>query len=149
MQNGLLISQIRTKQGLSQKDVARHLNTSLTVYKMYEANVRAMKIVELNELSNYFKVSLNCLLGISNNLKIRNSFDIDYKYLRFSLKYVRKIHRVTQKELAKELKVSIPTVAHYEKHQEEMNAQYLKAFALKFHISVDYICGKTLKKEVL
>ena len=149
MQNGLVIAQIRTERGLSQRDVARHLKVSLAVYKLYEANARPMKIDELNALSNYFKVSLNVLLGISKIIRTVHLFDIDYKYLRFSMRYVRKINRVTQKELAKDLHVSVVTVAKLEKHPEYMTAAYLRAFATRFHVSADYICGKTLKKEVL
>ena len=149
MQNGALIAKIRTDRGLSQREVAHDLKIALTVYKLYETNVRAMNIEDLNKLSNYFKISLNTLLGLSDNLKFFGNFDIDYKYLKFSLKYVRKIHRVSQKELSKDLKVSIQTISKFEKHPEDTNASYLRAFALKFHVSVDYICGKTLKKEVL
>lgn len=149
MQNGLLISKIRAEKGLTQMEMAQILNLTLTTYKLYEANVRPMKIDELNKVSNYFKVSLNALLGLTDNLKEFGPFDLDYKYLKFSLKYVRKIHRVSQKELAKEFKVSIPTIAHYEKYPESLKVDYLRNFALKFHVSVDYICGKTLKKEVL
>ncbi len=149
MQNGLLISKMRTERKLTQKDIARYLNVTLTVYKLYEANIRPMKIQELNRLSNYFKVSLNALLGLSNNIDEFTPFELDYKYLKFSLRYVRRIHRVTQKQLAKEFNVSIPTIAYYEKHPEVLKADYLKLFAEKFHVSVDYICGKTLKKEVL
>ena len=61
-----------------------------------------MKIDELNTLSNYFKVSLNALLGISKVIRTVHLRDIDYKYLRFSMRYVRKINRVTQKEIAKD-----------------------------------------------
>ena len=149
MQNGLLISELRTKHGLSQRDVARYLNVPLSVYKLYETNLRPMKIQELNDLSNYFKVSLNTLLGLSNNLKKANYFDLDYKYLKFSLKYVRRMNRVSQKDLAKEFKLSIPTIARFEKQPERLKADYLCMFAKRFHVSVDYICGKTLKKEVL
>lgn len=149
MQNGLLMAKLRCNQGLSQRDVAQHLKVALTVYKLYEANIRAMKIEELNHFSNYFRISLNTLLGISNNLSIVKPTQIDYKYLRFCMKYIRKIHRITQKDLAKEFHVSIPTVARFEKHPENLNAAYLRDFALKFHVSVDYICGKTIKKEVL
>ncbi len=149
MQNGLLIAQIRTERGLSQREVAKRLKISLAVYKLYEANARAMKIDELNALSNYFKVSLNALLGITKNIRTVHLLDIDYKYLRFSIRYVRKINRITQKDLAKDLQVSIATVAKFEKHPEYMTATYLRAFATRFHVSADYICGKTLKKEVL
>lgn len=149
MQNGLLISRLRTKNNLSVKDMANYLGIGITPYKCFEANQRPMSIKELNTLSNYFKVSLNALLGLSNNLDAPNSFDIDYKYLKFSLKYLRKINKFTQKDLAKALNVTAYTISHYEKYPEEVKADYLRAFALKFHISVDYICGKSLEKKVL
>ena len=66
-----------------------------------------------------------------------------------NLKVLLSDNKMTQKELAKEFKVSIPTIAHYEKYPESLKVDYLRNFALKFHVSVDYICGKTLKKEVL
>lgn len=149
MQNGLLMAKLRTNKGLSQREMANILNITLSVYKLYEACVRPMKIEELNCFSNYFKISLNTLLGFSNDGHFYEARPIDYKYMRFSMKYVRKINRITQKNLAKELKVSIPTISRFEKHPEAINASYLYDFASKFHVSVDYICGKTLKKEVL
>lgn len=149
MQNGMLISRLRVEHRRTISEMARYLNIGVSPYKRYEANIKPMKIQELNALSNYFKVSLNTLLGLSDNLTEYGSYDLDYKYLRFSLRYIRKINRVTQKQLAKDLKVSAPTVANFEKHPETLKADYLRAFALRFSISVDYICGKTMKKEVL
>ena len=147
MQDGMLISKIRSSLGLSQLDMARYLNLTLTTYKAYELNHRPMKIHELNALSNYFKVSLNTLLGLSKNLQDFGPFDLDYKYLRFSLRYIRKINRITQKKLAHDLEVSVPTIGYYEKHPEALKADYLRKFALYFHVSADYICGKSLKKK--
>ena len=149
LQNGLLISEIRTKLGLSQLDMAKKLGITLAAYKSYEANLRPMKIQELDFLSNYFRVSLNALLGFTHNLRVLGSAPIDYKYLRFSLRYIRRIHRITQKKLAHDLQVSLPLIGYFEKHPETLKADYLYKFAKYFHVSVDYICGKTLKKEVL
>lgn len=149
MQNGELMAKLRDENGLSQRQMANILNVTLTVYKLYEAGVRPMKLEELNQFSNYFHLSLNTLLGFSECMNFCEATPIDYKYLRFSMKYVRKIHRVTQKDLAKELRVSVPTVSRYEKHPEDLNASYLHDFAKRFLVSADYICGKTLKKEVL
>ena len=149
MQNGMLISKLRVDHHKTVKEMARYLNIGTSPYKRYEASLKPMKIQELNALSNYFKVSLNTLLGLSDNMHEFGSFDIDYKYLRFSLRYIRRMQRITQKELAKDLNVSVPTVARYEKHPELLKVDYLLKFAKRFSISVDYICGKTLKKEVL
>ncbi len=149
MQNGMLISKIRSQKKLTQQKLADYLNVTLSVYKLYEASIRPMKIEELNQLSKYFKISLNTLLGLSSNLAPVKVTNIDYKYLKFSLRYIRRRNRISQKQLAKDLNVSISSVANYEKHPEKLNASYLHLFAEHFQISVDYICGKTLKKEVL
>ena len=149
MQDGMFIDKIRSQYHLSQKEMAQVLHITLSSYKLYEANIRPMKIEELNQISNYFKISLNTLLGLSKNTSEFGPFDLDLKYLKFSLKYVRKIHRVTQQDLAKEFKISIPTIHRYEKNPQHLKVDYLRFFATKFHVSVDYICGKTLKKEVL
>ena len=68
MQDGMLISKLRSEHNLSQKDMARFLKVTLSSYKLYEANIRPMRIEELNQLSNYFKISLNTLLGLSKNI---------------------------------------------------------------------------------
>lgn len=150
MQNGNLIAMYRIKKGLAQEEMATLLKVSYSTYKLYEANIRTMKLPELNFLSNYYHISLNSLLNISDNPKsLNDKKDIDYKYLKFSLRYIRRINRVYSKDLAREFKMSTSTITKYEKHPECVSTAYLYMFAKKFHISLDYICGKTLKKEVL
>jgi len=65
MQNGLLIATLRTKKNLTQEDIATYLKVSLPAYKLYEVNLRAMKLEKLNMLSNLFNISLNSLLSLN------------------------------------------------------------------------------------
>ena len=44
MQDGMLISKLRSEHNLSQKDMARFLKVTLSSYKLYEANIRPMRI---------------------------------------------------------------------------------------------------------
>lgn len=150
MQNSNLIATLRVKKGLTQKDMATLLKVSHSVYKLYESNLRIMRLAELNYLSNLFNISLNSLLGISTNpLSFNIKPDIDYKYLKFSLRFVRRRNRITAKDLAKEFHMSAATISRYEHHPEYTSITYLYLFAKKFQVSIDYICGKTLKKEIL
>lgn len=149
MQNGNLLISLRNKKKLTQQDLANYLNVSLKTYQLYEENVRTMKLEELNLLSNFYGVSFNYLMGLSNSLNYYNTrINIDYKYLRFSLRYVRRLARVTVKDFSKKVHVSVSTISNYEKNPRKVNITYLYAFAKYFHVSLDYICGKTLKKEV-
>ena len=113
MQNGKLIANLRTLKCLSQNDIARMLQVSLSVYKQYEEEKRPMSIDDLNTISNFFKVSFNTLLNLTSEKTFYGESEIDYKYMRFSLRYFRRINRITQKELGKALKVSLPMIARY------------------------------------
>jgi len=148
MQNGLLIATLRTKKNLTQEDIATYLKVSLPAYKLYEVNLRAMKLEKLNMLSNLFNISLNSLLNVSKNLYSHNeNQNIDYNYLGFSLTFIRKRNKLSQKDISTMFNISIPTISKYEKKPETVPITYLYQFAKKFNISIDYICGKTLNKE--
>lgn len=153
MQNGYIIAEARVKRNITQDDMAHLLGVSLNTYKGYEKNKQPIKIEQLNVLSNLFDLSLDYLLNISNyrtiSKKEKIADEIDYRYLRFSLKYQRRIRRIKQKELAEEFKMSPTTISAYERYANNVTITYLINFAKKFHISIDYMCGKTRKKEIL
>ncbi len=149
MQNKLLLASLRMNNKLSQQDLANILKVSLKTYKIYEAGVRPMSLEEINILANFYKVSLNSLVGLTRNTISYNTEEaIDYKYLRFSLRYVRKMRKVSQRELANYFNLTIPTICKYEKKPETVNLNYLVMFGERFGVSLDYICGKTLKRDI-
>lgn len=151
MQNGYRIANLRIDHNISQKDMARILNLSFNTYRRIEDQVYPITLEKLNLISNMFDVSLDYLLGLTKNYKVfkKISNEIDYSYLRFSLKYQRRMKKVNQQEVAKLFKVSISTIRNYEKFAKNLSVTYLIKFAQRFNISIDYICGKTLQKEIL
>ena len=150
MPNYYLIGTLRVKYNLTQVDMANILHVGLTTYKNYETNKRLMSLNELNLLSIYFKVSLNYLLGLTNNPKSFNiNKKVDYKMLTLYLIHVRKHHHYTQKSLAKELNIHENSISRYETTPRTVSIYYLYLFAKKFNLSIDYICNKTTKKEIL
>lgn len=150
MQNGFRIANLRIKNNISQKEMANILDISLMNYRHYEQQELPIKLEKLNLISNMFDVSLDYLLNLTNECHIKKkiSNEIDYKYLKFSLKYQRRINKVNQVELAKIFNITPQTIHNYEKFAKDMSVNYLFQFAKKFKISVDYICGKTLQKEL-
>ena len=149
MQNSNLLINLRIKDKLTQLEMANILNVSLKTYQNYENGLRPMKLEEINLISNRYKISFNALLDITKDLKYFNTEEnIDYKYLKFSLRYVRRMARVTIKDLAKIMHISASSIMKYEKNPMSVNIIYLYNFAKYFNVSVDYICCKTLKKEV-
>lgn len=64
------LRQVREKNKLSQVKVANYLNCSQQVYSNYELGQRDIPTEMLIRLSNYFDVSVDYLLEISDNPQI-------------------------------------------------------------------------------
>lgn len=62
------LKELRTKRGYSQKAVADGIGCSPTVYSRYENGERQPSIDMLIILSKFFGVSVDCIIGNSENL---------------------------------------------------------------------------------
>ena len=66
------LKEIRTKQGISQLKLAMDLNMNQNTISRYENNERQAGYKELIALADYFDVSIDYLLGRTDNPKINN-----------------------------------------------------------------------------
>lgn len=57
---------LREEKDLTQEDMARILNVSRVAISQWETGKEIIPIKKLNEYSNYFNVSLDYILNISN-----------------------------------------------------------------------------------
>ena len=129
MQNGYLIANLRSKYELSQTEFAKKLNISYALYKLFELEELPMSLEILNFTCNYFNVSLNYLLNLTNNPKSQNfQQEINYQYLRFCLVFIRKKNKFTQQALAKELKMSLTSLIRYENCISDIPITFLYTF---------------------
>lgn len=60
---GLKLKELREKEGLTQSELARRLNVSPSTIGMYEQDRRRPDITMLQIISNFFNVSIDCLVG--------------------------------------------------------------------------------------
>ena len=149
MQNCLLIATLRIRANLSQKKMATLLGVSEKNYQDYEVGCLEMNLEQLNILSNYFNVSLNALLNLTSNTKNYAKYTkINYRMLAYYLKYMRMRYNLTQDKLSGIFNISRRSISRYENYPKSVSLKYLVKFCTNFHVSLDYICGKTSKKEV-
>lgn len=66
------LKEIRTKHGISQLKLAMDLNMNQNTISRYENNERQAGYKELIALADYFDVSIDYLLGRTDNPKINN-----------------------------------------------------------------------------
>ena len=149
MQNGNLIAKLRIEKMLSQQEMANMLKVGLSTYKLYESNVNVMRLRELNVISNFFNVSLNALLNLTTNENFKEAFPINYKFLKYNIRLLRKNANLTQRDLAKCFNMSVNSISSFETEPRKMPATYLYSLAKKFNVSADYICGRTLDKAII
>lgn len=62
---------IREDRDIKQKDIAKVLNVSQNTYSQYETGVIALTAEILIKLSDYYNVSIDYLLGRTNNPEIK------------------------------------------------------------------------------
>lgn len=63
------IRDLREDKDLTQKQIAKYLNTSQTVYSRYERNERDLPITYLYELCKLYNVSADYILGFTNKMR--------------------------------------------------------------------------------
>ncbi len=74
MQLGERLKTLRTESGLLQSDMAKKMNKSLNAYKRWESGMNEPSISDLIEMSDFFNVSIDYLVGRSND-RIRQNPD--------------------------------------------------------------------------
>lgn len=137
------IKDIRIKRNLSQKEIANYLNINQSTYSKFELNKATIPIELLNKLSNYYNVSLDYLLKITDNpdITIKNK-EIDKKLVGENLKKIRKDNKLYQETLAKEIGTSHSLISEYESGKKLVSLTYGYAICKRFNISLDILYGK-------
>ena len=137
------IKDIRLKYNLTQKEMADYLTINQSTYSKFELNKATIPIELLNKLSNYYNVSLDYLLKITDNpnIKIDNK-EIDKRQVGENLKKIRKDHKLYQETLAKEIGTSHSLISEYESGKKLVSLTYGYAICKRFNISLDILYGK-------
>ncbi len=137
------LSDLRTDKDLKHKDIANILNIKKNTYTQWEIGRNDIPILKLNELANFYKVSLDYLLGISDiNTKTENS-DINFDLLCTRLKSLRKEKDLTQSQLGKEVGFHQRTYSHYEDGSNKPTTFKLLYIAKYYDVSFDYLVGRS------
>ena len=138
------LKELREEKNINQLELSKTLNIDNSVYAKYEKEYEIIPIKHLNTLCNYFNVSFDYIFGFTNDLNYPNMLkEIDTKKSGTRLKELRKEHKITQTILSDELNCSYGTIAGYEIGRYLIATPFLYTICKKYHISADYLLGKT------
>lgn len=140
----LRLAEIREKHDLSQRKTAYKLKISKTYYNYFETGERIIPLVRLNDFCNYFHVDFDYALGLSKyNIVTKRLKNLDKKLIGSRIKEIRKMNKLTQKELAELLHTSQSTISSYEHGLTIILTAFLYEMCVKLKVSANYLTGKT------
>ena len=137
------IKDLRIDNKLTQQDIAKYLNISTAAYSQFERMDTLIPIELLNKLANYYQVSLDYLLKITDDPSITILHeDLDKVQIGENLKKIRKDNKLYQETLAQEIGTSHSLISEYESGKKLISLTYGYAICRRYHVSLDYLYGK-------
>lgn len=119
------IKELRANHKLTQKDIASYLNVSIAAYSQFERMDTLIPIELLNKLANYYHVSLDYLLKITDDPTTQiEQEEIDPKVVGENLKKLRKEKKLYQETLAGEIGTSHSLISEYESGKKLVSLTY-------------------------
>ena len=137
---------LRENQNLSLNDIAKILNIKCQTYHMYEKFDRIIPLKHLNTLSNFYNLSLDFIVGLSNikvHSYVHNIEELNYNTIRKNVIYIRIKYNLTQKQLADKINVHPTTISKIEKNINHISTDNAINLCKCFNISLDWLVGKS------
>ena len=142
LNNNERLIEIREDNSLSQRDLASILNVSKSTYARWETQEQIIPLNRLVDFCNYFKVSMDYALNLSNENKYKKPISsLDRKLIGNNIKLIRKKFNLTQQNLADLLNTSHSTISAYESGKTLILTIFAYQICLKYNISLDWLCG--------
>ena len=139
------IKELRIKNNLKQTDLAHLLNISFQAYSRYENMERIIPITKLNIIANYFNVSLDYLVKLTDKKTNKNIINqnLDKSLIAERIKELRNKNNLYQETLAMDVGTSKSLICEFEKAKKLLSLQYAYTICKKYNTSLDYIYGRT------
>lgn len=134
---------LREDNELTQQELANILKVDRSTYGGWEIGKDTIPLRKLNEVANYFKVSIDYLTGLSDvkSYDFINN-EIDIKIVSERLKYFRVKNNLLQKDLFELLNTTSSTYSAYENGKVLISTTAIYSIASKYNCSIDWLLGR-------
>ena len=143
------LKDIREDNDLSQENMAKILGVKRSAYSLWELGINVIALEFLCKYADYFNVSIDYVLGVSNDKNNVLNKGLNLKVLGNNLKELRIKNNLSQTNLAEILNVSQACIVRYEKGLICISTSNLFLISKFFNISLNELCKKTKKALVL
>lgn len=146
----LRYEELRLDSEKKQGDIAEILSVKRNTYSKWENLINDMPLEKCNELANYYKTTLDYVLGLSNKREyIDAPLFVDWNLVSERLSELRHLKNLTESELSSKIGFAQTTYSFYEIGKRRPTTMKLLAIAQYYNISVDYIVGRTNNKSII
>ena len=143
MNYGTIIKKLREEQNKTQQEIASILGIARQTYNHYEIQDSIIPLKHLNNLANYYNVSIDYIFELTKQRKYLNfKKEINIDLSKERLKAFRKEQKLTQVKLANILNTFHTVVVDYEHGKNLIATPFLYTICKKYNISADYLLGK-------
>lgn len=137
------LKDIREDKDINQEKMANILGVKRSTYSLWELGVNIIPLNYLVAYADYFDLSLDYVLNLTNNRKNKNLIKgLNLKTLGKNIKLVRVNNELSQENIAQMLGVSQACIAKYENGNVMISTINLFNFCKEFNIPLNKICGK-------
>ena len=140
--------ELRKDRNLLQKDIAKILDMLEDTYFKCERNINDISLENCNKLANFYDVSIDYLLGLTDtNIKTKYK-KINLKLFQKRLLTLRKENQLTQQKLGNLIGFRQNTYANYEKGNIVPTTLKVYYIAIFYNVSIDYLVGRSNNKNI-
>lgn len=132
----------REDSDLIQQDIADYLGVSRGTYAMYECGSNIIPLHLLDKLSIKYQVSIDYLVGLSDNKKESKIKPMNFDVMCERLKSERIKADLSQKQVAHIIGITQSHYATYEKGNNIIPITRLIKLSKTYKVSIDYLMGK-------
>jgi transcriptional regulator with XRE-family HTH domain len=136
------LRELRKSFGETQAEIARMLNVSDNTITKWELGQREPSFRNLKMLATHFNVSTDYLLS---DVEVTTNFKSKPKT---ALQQLRAEQHMTLNELQEATSINRATLSLYERETRRKSLNQLAALADYYNVSLDYIFGRTEKREI-
>ena len=137
------LKEIREYEGKTQNEIAEYLNVDRSTYAGWECDKDIIPFPKLIMAANYFNVSLDYLIGKTEDIEIvKGKLTINKEKVASNLKSFRLKNNFTQKELAKSLKTSQSNIHKYETGKCLITTTYALELSKQYDYSLDTLLDR-------
>lgn len=136
---------LREKNNLYQKDIAEILGIRQQTYSLWENGTKIIPLKHLNNLCNYYNVSMDYILGLSSynsSNTIKKKKELDKKIIGKRIRLIRDKNSLTLRDLAEVLNTTSSTISAYETGKNLILTAFAYEICKRYNISMDWLCHR-------